>query len=82
MLHGACLIKLISVRRYLSFFSTNVQTQEKGKGQEEHKICESNPSKHGQPNEEFKDYRRSISGHSKMKLHDSEAVVLLPDLAV
>lgn len=60
------------------FFFTNVQTQEKEKGQEEHKACESNPSKHGQPNEEFKDYRRSNSGHSKMKLHDSEAVVLLP----
>lgn len=54
-----------------------MQAKEKERGEEEHKGCESNPCKHGQPNEEFKDYRRSVSGHSEMKLHNTKAKALL-----
>jgi len=54
-----------------------MQAKAKRRGQEHHKACESNPCKYGQPHEEFKDYRRSISGHSELKLHDTKATVLL-----
>lgn len=76
MLYRYCLSKLISIHCYLSPIFADVQAKQKGRGQEHHKACESNPCKHGQPNEEFKDYRRSISGHSEMKLHGLAAVRL------
>lgn len=54
-----------------------MQAKEKGRGEEHRKAWESNPCKYGQPNEEFEDYRRSISGQSEMKLHNTKAMVLL-----